>query len=181
MLTWDEYNKLCDLIDMDWKRWNKRRAKNVEIVADRALEHLGWITSKDFTGQSPKDIRIAFTIPDAGADEFSTGIPKSMTIYELIDGMCWNESTKEKKFGKKLISEKLDYMGSTNHTVTLCNDCPFCKKHYEFTIKMDYDDFIDALWKYKYGKKIQDAFPNLTPDEREQIKTGICNDCWENM
>ena len=101
MLTWDEYNKLCDLIDMDWKRWNKRRAKNVEIVADRALEHLGWITSKDFTGQSPKDVEISFTIPDAGADEFSTGIPKSMTIYELIDDMCWTESTEERKFGKK--------------------------------------------------------------------------------
>lgn len=106
----------------------------------------------------------------------NAAVANGMEYYsEMEDGDEYMESS------KKLISEKLDYMGSTNHTVTLCNDCPFCKKHYEFTIKMDYDDFIDAMWKYKYGAKIQDAFPNLTPDEREQIKTGICNDCWDSM
>ena len=96
--------------------------------------------------------------------------------YDDPEYQRWsNEST------KKLINERLDYVDSTNDTVTLCNDCPFCKKHYEFTIKMDYDDFIDAMWKYKYGARIQDAFPNLTADEREQIKTGICNDCWDSI
>ena len=104
--------------------------------------------------------------------------------YPLAKGIereSRRRTRKANESSKKLISERLDYVDSTDDTVTLCNDCPFCKKHYEFTIKMDYDDFIDAMWKYKYGTRIQDAFPNLTPDEREQIKTGICSRCWDSM
>lgn len=146
MLTWDEYNKLCDFIDMDWKRWNKSSSKNIDIVADRALEHLGWITSKDFTGQSPKDVEISFTIPSAlPDDEFSTGTQKSMTIYDLIDGMFWNESTGKGKFGKKFNESPYydddDEFGPTNgrerRTCSYCGNtvygdsegeyvCPYC-------------------------------------------------------
>jgi len=89
-LTWDEYNKLCDLIDMDWKRWNKSDPDNINIVANRALEHLEWVTSTKLGTNNPKDVRISFTIPSAlPDDEFSTGRQQSMTIYELIDGMYW--------------------------------------------------------------------------------------------
>ena len=176
MLTWDEYNKLCDLIDMDWKRWNKRRAKNVEIVADRALEHLGWITSKDFTGQSPKDVEISFTIPDAGADEFSTGIPKSMTIYELIDDMCWTESTK--------MDESMNWNGVSdkfidNDNIQFTRKCPSCGKPHSITVPIR--DVEDGCSAYGKGASIQDAFPNFSPDEREFFMSGICPDCWENM
>ena len=177
MLTWDEYNKLCDLIDMDWKRWNKRRAKNVEIVADRALEHLGWITSKDFTGQSPKDVEISFTIPSAlPDDEFSTGTQKSMTIYDLIDGMFWNESTK--------MDESMNWNGVTdkfidNDNVQFTRKCPSCGKPYSITVPIR--DVEDGCSAYGKGASIQDAFPNFSPDEREFFMSGICPDCWENM
>ncbi len=31
----------------------------------------------------------------------------------------------------------------------------------------------------KAGALIQDAFPSLAPDEREQIQTGIHQQCWD--
>ena len=90
-LTFDEFNKLCDFIDMDWKRWNKSDKKNIDIVADKALEHLEWITSEKLKGEDPKDVSISFTIPSSLQDDFSTGSKKTMTIYELIEGMFWDK------------------------------------------------------------------------------------------
>ena len=92
-LTYDEFNKLVELIDMDWKRWNKGKPENIEIVAGRALEHLEWITGAKTDG-NPKSVRISFTVPNKGGDEFATGKKESMTIYELIDNMCFSDDGK---------------------------------------------------------------------------------------
>ena len=89
-LTWDEFNKLCDLIDMDWKRWNKNNAKSIPLVADRAVEHLEWITNKRLKGLDPKTVTISYTIPGSGIDEYDTGTQNTQTIYELIEGMAWD-------------------------------------------------------------------------------------------
>lgn len=83
-LTWDEFNKLCDLIDMDWKRWNKNNAKSIPMVADRAVEHLEWITNKRLKGLDPKDVTISYTIPGSGIDEYDTGTQNTQTIYEQV-------------------------------------------------------------------------------------------------
>ena len=89
-LTWDEFNKLCDLIDMDWNRWNKNNAKSIPLVADRAVEHLEWITNKRLKGLDPKTVTISYTIPGSGIDEYDTGTQNTQTIYELIEGMAWD-------------------------------------------------------------------------------------------
>ena len=89
-LTWDEFNKLCDLIDMDWKRWNKNNAKSIPMVADRAVEHLEWITNKKLKGLDPNTVTISYTIPGSGIDEYDTGTQNTQTIYELIEGMAWD-------------------------------------------------------------------------------------------
>jgi hypothetical protein len=34
---------------------------------------------------------------------------------------------------------------------------------------------------YKHGLLIQDAFPNMSADEREMIISGICPKCWDVM
>ena len=52
---------------------------------------------------------------------------------------------------KEMINEKLDYVGSSDKSVTLSNDCPFCGKHYEFTLDMDFDKWMDCMWKWKDG------------------------------
>lgn len=39
----------------------------------------------------------------------------------------------------------------------------------------------EALIKWHYGMFIQEAFPDLTPAERELIMTGTHNDCFEML
>ena len=52
------------------------------------------------------------------------------------------------------------------------NSCPFCGSKDEITVdKIGFD-------RYNNGELIQRAFPYLSADEREFIKTGICADCW---
>lgn len=53
--------------------------------------------------------------------------------------------------------------------------CPFCGNLNVVTVNED--DF----WNWQNGTLIQDAFPYLTADEREIIKTGICPKCWDSM
>ena len=50
--------------------------------------------------------------------------------------------------------------------------CPFCGKKQIVTVKSeDYD-------KWENGELIQRAFPYLTPNERETLITGICDNCF---
>lgn len=53
--------------------------------------------------------------------------------------------------------------------------CPFCGNLNVVTVNED------DYWNWQNGTLIQDAFPYLTADEREIIKTGICPDCWDKM
>lgn len=53
--------------------------------------------------------------------------------------------------------------------------CPMCGRNNVVTVtKKGY-----GLWRS--GCNIQDAFPNLTPDERELLQTGICPACWDRL
>ena len=47
----------------------------------------------------------------------------------------------------------------------------------------DIDITYDQLkaWDYGKGDLIQNVMPNLTPDEREFIMTGILPDSWTNV
>lgn len=56
------------------------------------------------------------------------------------------------------------------------NRCPFCGALN--TVEVDeaaYRSYINE------GKLIQDAFPDMSADDREIIKTGICPKCWDDM
>ena len=46
---------------------------------------------------------------------------------------------------------------------------------------MDLDVTKDQFVAWEKGALIQDAFPNLTPDEREFLKTGVTRDEWDEM
>ena len=39
----------------------------------------------------------------------------------------------------------------------------------------------DQIVEYNQGAMVQDAFPNLNPDEREFIMTGFTPEDWEQM
>lgn len=93
------------------------------------------------------------------------------------------ESTK--KFGKKF-DESMNWLDITSKQSPTDPDktiftrpCPMCGKLN--SIEVDTREIEDGMSEYGRGARIQDAFPNLTLDEREFFMTGICNDCWENM
>lgn len=58
---------------------------------------------------------------------------------------------------------------------TIVTTCPFCG-HTNF-IEVNESDYFD----WDDGALIQNAFPYLSADEREMLKTGICPTCWEKM
>ena len=59
--------------------------------------------------------------------------------------------------------------------VTIKRTCPHCQK--EATVKVS--DAGYALWQK--GVSIQKAFPELTPDQREILLTGLHPECWEDI
>ena len=60
-------------------------------------------------------------------------------------------------------------------TVMIETACPFCGAAH--MIEVNLTDY----WDWKDGKLAQDAFPYLTPDEREMLISGICPKCWDSM
>ena len=54
--------------------------------------------------------------------------------------------------------------------------CPICSKITE--VEVEFDDY--CAWKYD-GVKAQNAFPYLTPSERECLISGICDECWADI
>ena len=63
----------------------------------------------------------------------------------------------------------------SNVTVYECH-CPFCGKTTTVTVK------IGDLYKYEVLREtVQNAFPSLSATEREQIITGMCPDCQNDV
>lgn len=57
--------------------------------------------------------------------------------------------------------------------------CPFCME--EHVVSLTDDQFKRyRMWK-DGGGRIQDLLSDLTPDDRESLKTGICERCWKRM
>jgi len=46
---------------------------------------------------------------------------------------------------------------------------------------LDLDVTREQITDWEKGSLIQDAMPNLTPDEREFVKTGITNEDWAEL
>ena len=70
-----------------------------------------------------------------------------------------------------------NFFDSFQHIVL--TTCPFCDK-------TNFVQLTPDQWK-RYGEwssgklLIQNALPDLTADQRELLKTGICSECWEKM
>lgn len=52
--------------------------------------------------------------------------------------------------------------------------CPDPEDDHELVDLADYR-------KWKAGMHIQDAFPYMTPGQRERLKTGFHSECWDKM
>lgn len=59
--------------------------------------------------------------------------------------------------------------------LTIWTTCPYCGK----------DNFIEVVPEdyenWQKGELIQNAFPYLSANDREMLKTGICPKCWDRM
>ena len=66
-----------------------------------------------------------------------------------------------------------------NDVTVLEISCPWCGKISE--LKVSTKVWRDGLNAYKNGALIQNAWPTLSPSDRELILTGICDTCWNKM
>lgn len=65
--------------------------------------------------------------------------------------------------------------GSSDEKVIVRSTCMFCKKENNIEVnRAQYERWIG-------GELIQRAFPDLTPDQRESVQTGIHPKCWEGL
>ena len=53
--------------------------------------------------------------------------------------------------------------------------CPVCGKSTVFTLR------VAAYDAWRRGTLIQDAFPEMSIDDRETLKTGFCGPCFESL
>ena len=60
-------------------------------------------------------------------------------------------------------------------TITIATYCPIC--HTSHDVEVPFDRF--CLWQG--GLSVQEAFPDLAPEERERLISGICPECWNWM
>lgn len=60
-----------------------------------------------------------------------------------------------------------------NLTITI--QCPFCGEYHE----VDVNETAYDSWKG--GELIQNAMPDLTPTQREQLISGLCIKCQEKI
>jgi len=58
-------------------------------------------------------------------------------------------------------------------------NCIHCGK--DGFVEMPYEEFTKGQALYDGGALIQNAFPNLTPDQCEQLITGTHPKCWDEM
>ncbi len=86
---------------------------------------------------------------------------------QKVDLKSYGESY-DRIFGKEKENEVTIFKINTR--------CPHCRKN-------DVIEVEDTEWiKYDFeGVLIQQAFPNLSSVQREQILSGICGPCWDKI
>ena len=59
--------------------------------------------------------------------------------------------------------------------MTIIRTCPLCGKENEIEVG------IGQYFKWKDGLLVQDAFPDLSPEEREILISGVCSSCQDDI
>lgn len=95
---------------------------------------------------------------------------------ELCSGLL--ALTKRKK---TMPTTELKVTYSSDGTVTLMRECPFCGQ--ENHVIMNAEEFKSGMKRLEAGALIQKAFPpDMFSDSlREMIMTGICDKCWKAL
>lgn len=56
--------------------------------------------------------------------------------------------------------------------------CAVCGREFSLDVAEGWEE---RLRKWKEGMVIQKAFPELSPGDRELLKSGVCNECFDSM
>ena len=60
--------------------------------------------------------------------------------------------------------------------MNIVHECPFCGAESKIAV----DPVAYHRWKV-VGDLVQNAFPDMSPEDREVLMTGICSACWKAM
>jgi len=74
---------------------------------------------------------------------------------------------------------RVDRCITDDDSVVIVVKCPFCGKESVFDV--DKETWYKGEQAYKNGALIQNAWPTLSPAQRELLITGMCEECWDNM
>ena len=83
-------------------------------------------------------------------------------VLDKPSGVCYNKGTKEKE------------VSTMRDTITAIT-CPFCGADHE--VKVNFKAYVNWI----NGELIQNAMPDLTPTEREQLISKLCPKCQEKI
>lgn len=74
---------------------------------------------------------------------------------------------------------------ATVNRIVIYRECPICYRDTEVRIKCTDSEYIDYQTNYKGlirpYKPIQAIFPDISKQQRETIKSGICRRCQKNI
>ncbi len=62
-----------------------------------------------------------------------------------------------------------------NFPITLGFVCPMCSTYHTLTVE------LEQYLNYQSGELVQDAFPKMSPTNRERILSGFCPDCQKEI
>ena len=61
------------------------------------------------------------------------------------------------------------------NNITIGFTCPMCGIYHFLNI--DFEQYLD----YQSGELVQDAFPKMSPTDRERFISGLCPDCQKKV
>ena len=62
-----------------------------------------------------------------------------------------------------------------NFPITAGFVCPMCNTYHTLTVE------LEQYLNYQAGELVQDAFPKMSPTDRERFISGLCPDCQKKI
>ena len=59
--------------------------------------------------------------------------------------------------------------------ITMGFVCPMCNAYHTLTVE------LEQYLEYQSGELVQDAFPHMSPTDRERFVSGLCPDCQKEV
>jgi len=59
--------------------------------------------------------------------------------------------------------------------ISVTFECPMCSKYHYLTVEAE--QYLD----FQSGELVQDAFPHMSPTDRERFISGLCPDCQKKI